>query len=579
MKKINACLGILFAGLLGCLVYRQIPYQLCQLEHTNMFVGDWDWFLPFLERMGGTAQWLSTWGIQFFDDTMTGALVFVLPIILSFVAIIGLLRTLGKKLSVWVPWATGVSVCQLLSLYDYNFYWAGAVALTLAIVWLWVASLFKPAVRNVLFLAGIPLVVWMLGPVALVYVLSGLILFGNRKAGFATIGVPLTIYGGMIALLYFMGIVPTLSWAMSPKAYYEFLLEMPLYHWTTWGVVVLVLGGGRWVSNVPLRKKAITWMVNLGGWLVPTLMLILFGKNFYNPTNLDLWRLNHYAYTEDWDGMLDFMAGKPMNNYLFMNYANMALAHQGELANRAFQYYPRGIHSLLATANSTGTVRLLASDIHYAVGCIAEAQQHAFEAQVTFPNSMGIQTMKRLVKTNLIFGHHEVAEKYLSLIEKTTLYKDWARKYRKFLYHDEAIEADAELGEKRRGLSNRNRFAMFYGWQPELEDILEANPNNKMALEYLGLSFLMNKDLKGFLSFLDVHYGTKENKELPLSFQQAVMALDRPDKIEEYGISAKVKDQYREFMSRYAQNRQNTNVKNLMYRSFGHTVWYYLIFV
>jgi hypothetical protein len=470
-------------------------------------------------------------------------------------------------------------VCQLLSLYDYNFYWAGAVALTLAIVWLWVASLFKPVVRNVLFLAGIPLVAWMLGPVALVYVLSGLILFGNRKAGFATIGVPLAIYGGMIALLYFMGIVPTLSWAMSPKAYYESLLEMPLYHWTTWGVVVLVLGGGRLVSNVPLRKKTITWMVNLGGWLVPTLMLVLFDKNFYNPTNLDLWRLNHYAYTEDWDGMLDFMAGKPMNNYLFMNYANMALAHQGELANRAFQYYPRGIHSLLATANSTGTVRLLASDIHYAVGCIAEAQQHAFEAQVTFPNSMGIQTMKRLVKTNLIFGHHEVAEKYLSLIEKTTLHKDWARKYRKFLYHDEAIEADAELGEKHRSLSNRNRFAMFYGWQPELEDILEANPNNKMALEYLGLSFLMNKDLKGFQAFLDKFYGIKEDKHLPLSFQQAVMALDMPEKVDAYQVTDQVKEQYRLFMRQYAQNRSNPNLKNLMHRSFGHTVWYYLIFV
>jgi len=42
MKKINVCLGILFAGLLCGLVYRQIPYHLCQLEHTNLFVADWD---------------------------------------------------------------------------------------------------------------------------------------------------------------------------------------------------------------------------------------------------------------------------------------------------------------------------------------------------------------------------------------------------------------------------------------------------------------------------------------------------------------------------------------------------------
>jgi len=237
------------------------------------------------------------------------------------------------------------------------------------------------------------------------------------------------------------------------------------------------------------------------------------------------------------------------------------------------------MNSLLTTVNSTGTVRLLASDIHYTVGCIAEAQQHAFEAQVTFPQSMGIQTMKRLVKTNLIFGHHAVAEKYLSLIARTTFHKEWAQKYSRFLFNDQAIEADAELGEKRRSLSQRNRFAMFYGWTPELQDILEVNPENRQAKEYLGLSYLMNKDLKGFQLFLDKHYGTKKDRTLPLSFQQAVMALDQPDKVEEYNVSAAVKEQYGQFMRQYAQNRQNPNLKNVMHRSFGHTAWYYLIFV
>jgi hypothetical protein len=172
-----------------------------------------------------------------------------------------------------------------------------------------------------------------------------------------------------------------------------------------------------------------------------------------------------------------------------------------------------------------------------------------------------------------------VAEKYLSLIAKTTLHKEWAKKYSLFLYNDKAIEADAELGEKRRSLSKRNRFAMFYSWQPELKDILDVNPDNTKALEYLGVSFLMNKDLGGFRNFLDSYYEAKAGKQLPLSFQQAVMALDSQEKIDEYGISAQVKGEYNQFMRLYAQNRQNPNLKNLMHRSFGHTVWYYLIFV
>jgi len=121
IKKINVCLGILFVGLLGGLVYQQIPYQLCQLEHTNLFVGDWDWFLPFLKRMGGWVQWLGTWGIQFFNESITGVLAYILPVIGLFVFIVGLFRNFGKTMHVWMPLATIVPACQLLSFYDYIF--------------------------------------------------------------------------------------------------------------------------------------------------------------------------------------------------------------------------------------------------------------------------------------------------------------------------------------------------------------------------------------------------------------------------------------------------------------------------
>ncbi len=579
MKKFNVCMSLLFAALIGWQVQQHIPYQLCQLEHTNLFVADWDWFVPFLERTGGISRWLGTWGMQFFDETVMGSMAFAVPVVLLFVVMAGLMRNLGKSMSVWIPWATGVSVCQLLSLYDHNFYWSGALALTLALAGLWLVFLFKEPVRSRLFLLGIPIVVWGLGAVACVYVSAGIILFAQKENWLMTLAAPSALYLSTIALIHFTGVVVDLGFLLTPACYYESISEMPIYHWATWGVTLLCLLLARGVMYVSWKKPITGWAICCTGWLIPSALLVQMAGNFCNTSNQDIWRLNHHAYMEDWDAILNFVSDKPMNNYLFMNYANMALANKGELANRAFHYYPKGMNSLLTTVNSTGTVRLLASDIHYTVGCIAEAQQHAFEAQVTFPQSMGIQTMKRLVKTNLIFGHHAVAEKYLSLIAKTTFHRKWAQKYSQFLHNDQAIEADAELGEKRRSLSQQNRFAMFYGWTPELQDILEVNPENRKAKEYLGLSFLMNKDLKGFQLFLDKYYGTGKDRTLPLSFQQAVMALDQPDKVKAYNVSSSVKEQYAQFMRQYAQNRQNPNLKNVMHRSFGHTVWYYLIFV
>lgn len=582
IKIVNACLGVLFALLMWWQVQIHLPYQLCQLEHTNLFMEDWDGFLVSLNQMGGMVKWIGSWGIQFFDKPFWGILMFLLPVYGLFAMTGCILRRKCSSAGIWIPLAAWVAVAQQFSLYDFNFYWSGAVALCLAVGGLWILSFLKPSVmRTILFVVGIPLVAWLLGSVALIYVLGGIGLFFEKRKPVSTALVPLAVYGGIIALIYFMGGCLSFMSAVSPTLYFEPLLDISYYHLSAWAAVVLVLGISRFLTLDVAKKKLVAWAVCLIGWLLPSGVLVQYGSLFRNQSNIDLWRLNHYAYTDDWDGILQFLHGKPMNNYLFMNYANMALAQKGQLGNQVFNYSPRGMNALLVNANSTGAIRMLASDIHYMVGCVAEAQQHAFEAQVTFPTSLGIQTLKRLVKTNLIFGHYAVAEKYLNLIAKTTFHKEWATTYKKFLYNDEAVEADKELGEKRRSLSQENRYAMFYGWQPELKDVLAVNPTNEKAMTYLGLSYLLNKDMEGFHRFLNKYYGTEALQKLPLVFQQGVVALfqQEKEKWENYDLFPQVVNLYNQYRDLYFKNQRHPNLKNVMARSFGHTFWYYLMFV
>lgn len=579
MKKVNICISILFAILLFWQVHTHLPYQLCQLEHTNLFLGDWDSFLASLQSMGGAVKWLGTWGVQFFDKPVWGVLMFLFPVWGLFAFTACLLRRKGKSDGLWIPLAAWLAVAQLLSLYDFNFYWSGAVALCMSMGVLWMWSFLKPSlVRNLLFIVAIPFIAWLLGSVAIVYVLAGICLFFDKKKWWQTTLVPLAVYAGTIVWFYWECKCPSWMVAVSPMMYFEPLLEISFYHLVAWGIAVLIWGGCRFLPMV--EKKVMAWSVCVLGWMLPVGVLLHYGPSFRNRSNIDLWRLNHYAYTENWDGILQFLADKPMNNYLFMNYANMALAQKGELGNSAFNYSPKGMNALLVNVNSTGAIRMLASDIHYMVGCVAEAQQHAFEAQVTFPTSLGIQTLKRLVKTNLIFGQYAVAEKYLNLIARTTFHKEWAEQYRAFLYNDAAVEADDELGEKRKSLSGRNRFAMFYGWQPELEDVLEANPKNEIAMIYLGLSYLLNKDMEGFRKFLDKYYGTETLLNLPVIFQQGVIALfqQEKEKWENYHLSPQVVNLYNQYRDLYFKNQRQPNLKNVMARSFGYTFWYYLMF-
>ena len=264
-----------------------------------------------------------------------------------------------------------------------------------------------------------------------------------------------------------------------------------------------------------------------------------------------------------------------------MNYLNMALAQKGLLGDNAFLFKPQGRAALMVNLSPDGIVRMLKSDINYAVGCIAEAQHQAFDAQIAFHKGMGIQTLKRLVQTNLIFGHYAVAEKYLDIIEKTTFYKEWAQKYRTFLYDDEKILADAELGEKRRSLVRDNRLVLVNGWTPELENIVRMNPLNRKAMDYLGIAYLLGKEMDAFRLLIEQHYGTDALPQLPVAFQQAVLVLyrDNESMLNKYGILQEVKNEYNRFLEWEEKNKNNPNRKRIMESEFGHTYWYYAKFI
>ena len=82
----------------------------------------------------------------------------------------------------------------------------------------------------------------------------------------------------------------------------------------------------------------------------------------------------------------------------------------------------------------------IASDLAYQLYWINIAQRVAFEAMEYVPscNKSG-RALKRLVETNIISGHYDVARKYIAILEKTTFYSSWARKMRELVDHPEQI--------------------------------------------------------------------------------------------------------------------------------------------
>ena len=65
----------------------------------------------------------------------------------------------------------------------------------------------------------------------------------------------------------------------------------------------------------------------------------------------------------------------------------------------------------------------MVSDMAYQLYWTNIAQRAAFEAMEYVPscNKSG-RALKRLVETNIISGHYDVARKYIAILEKTTFY-------------------------------------------------------------------------------------------------------------------------------------------------------------
>lgn len=567
MKWVRVCLGVLFSLFLWRRVYVSIPYQLCEWEHESLFLMDWEAFCEVWRVSGGLGAWLSGLGMQFFAIPYWGALVFVLPVVLLLPCMVLLLR----KVNISDGWVFVVAAVLLLSQYDFYYQWTGCVCLFLVMALLsFFGSLKSGRIKALCFAGSIPVVFYLLGSVATVYAVCGMLMFFSSKDKVFTF------------LLPFVCWILTVREGYSPAFYYNSFLPMPWYHWTAWLVIVLLLAWGRFrMSCLQLSGRAGRWIIVLSLWVVGIGIFLSGQKIVRREANQMLWQLNHYAFTEQWEEILNVLSRRPLTNQVYMNYANMALAQKGMLGDYVFYFQPYGTGALLVNGNNTGAVRLVMSDVFYTVGCVAEAQQHAFEAQMTFSRGCGVQTMIRLVKTNLILGHYAVADKYLSILEKTLFYRKWAREYRHFLYNDEAVEADAVLGEKRRSLSGQNRFAMFYGWRPELEDILQANPANEKAAMYLGVSYLLAKDMEGFRCFLGKYYGTACLKELPHAFQQGVVALYQQEKERwgEFGVSPEVRKQYESYQEALLRTRNNRNRKAVLAPYFKDTYWFYLMFV
>lgn len=189
------------------------------------------------------------------------------------------------------------------------------------------------------------------------------------------------------------------------------------------------------------------------------------------------------AANEEWEKIIAQSLGQRLDNALELNLRNMALAETDQLTNRLKEQPYQDIKSLVVLEIGSPYISAMLSDIYWTMGEISMSQMYAFETNEKIGN-LSPRLLKRLVLTNIVFGHYKVAEKYLNWLDKTLYHREWAQHYRTLL-SDEAVEADPTLSVKRRCIPRQNCFPSLQSVRYDLQLIVDENPAHKPSKQYL----------------------------------------------------------------------------------------------
>ena len=328
------------------------------------------------------------------------------------------------------------------------------------------------------------------------------------------------------------------------------------------GFLLLILLALRF-RKVWARAVAAVAFLAAGAWALGSPYHPDYGKLWGVP-NLDYERmigLDAETARENWDKVLDLS-----KKDLYMEEAsycyNLAQAMKGALGDKMLDHSQNHQSTLLFPVSSERAVfsNTLAGEAWFQLGDMTVAEQSAITSLQASPKRTGARFLVRLTRVNLVTGEDAAARKYLDILSRTLFYRKWARSMMPG-QQDEATRT--RLAAAHAKLMRNDFIHQSDDPRAVLQDLLEADPTNALAREYLMCYNLMCYDLDGFIQ--------EYAKDLPKArlYQEAVLIwLSRqerlnPAEVNRYGVEVSEVDR----MGRFGRNPN----------AFKNTYWYYYL--
>ena len=247
------------------------------------------------------------------------------------------------------------------------------------------------------------------------------------------------------------------------------------------------------------------------------------------------------------------------NQMLF--FYNLVQAQRGQLPDNLLKFTPTELGTFYQIGPETPmlTIRNM-NELYWALGDMTFTERAAMMTNVFSHNNRNVRMMRRLAECNIVSGDSLAAEKYLRILDKTLVYRQWAENIRR---HGKDI-----YKEKIKMVNRHDTITITDNAHFLMMQLLDANPDNTIALDYILCSTLLLKDIANFKRDYDRYCIETGKPRIKKLYQEALCiwlaGTNAPQ--EDWQRYIQSQNVMQRFME-YSQQRGNPK--------FKETYWYY----
>ena len=360
--------------------------------------------------------------------------------------------------------------------------------------------------------------------------------------------------------------------------YFRYPGVIPVMQWVVVALFALLPLVASYLPRLEGKKAMRAKIAQLVVIVLAAVPLLRFS---FDRATYELIDYDYLVRTHQWQRIIEKAGKHQASSPMSVSCVNLALAMQGQLCDRLFEFYQNGAEGLFPTFTRDMTSPLPTAEVFYQLGMVNDAERYTFEAQEAIPNyRKSGRLTRRIAQCEIINGNYAVAAKYLRMLENSLFYRQWAKSQERFLYNSAAVKADPEYGRLRDIRIKRHDYLFSDQEMDQMLGLLLVDNkkyDNRMAYEYLIAYELLQRDLDRFMQYYPLGRFVQFD-HIPYAIQQVLIGswLQRHNTLQgmPYSVDRQNVDATVAFIRAYTANR---NDPVLNQPPLAYNAWHYLL--